>query len=124
MLRLILGRAGSGKTALLFSEIAASCRNKRSGSFLIVPEQYSFEAERTLCRTGGDTISRYAEVLSFTRLANRVFSIYGGVSEDYLDDGGRLLCLYLAAERVKTQIKYYAATLLRPEFLLQLGKML
>lgn len=53
-----------------------------------------------------------------------MFSIYGGVSEEYLDEGGRLLCLYLAAERVKTQIKFYAASLLRPEFLLQLGKMM
>ena len=62
--------------------------------------------------------------MSFTRLASRVFSIYGGVSEEYLDEGGRLLCLYLAADRVKSQIKYYAASLLRPEFLKQLGKML
>lgn len=46
------------------------------------------------------------------------------MSEEYLDEGGRLLCLYLAAERVKTQIKFYAASLLRPEFLLQLGKMM
>ena len=48
MLRLILGRAGTGKTALLFSEIAARCARRQSGSFLIVPEQYSHEAEREL----------------------------------------------------------------------------
>ena len=41
MLRLISGRAGTGKTALLFSEIAARCARRQSGSFLIVPEQYS-----------------------------------------------------------------------------------
>ena len=50
MLRLILGRAGTGKTALLFSEIAARCARRQSGSFLIVPEQYSHEAERELDR--------------------------------------------------------------------------
>ena len=55
----------------------------------IVPEQYSHETERALCARGGDTISRYAEVLSFTRLAARVFSVCGGVCEEYLDENGR-----------------------------------
>ena len=31
----------------------------------------SHETERALCRVAGDTASRYAEVLSFTRLARR-----------------------------------------------------
>ena len=65
MLRLILGRAGTGKTALLFSEIAQRCARRQSGSFLIVPEQYSHEAERELAQRCGDTASLYAEVLSF-----------------------------------------------------------
>ena len=124
MLTLLTGPDRQAGMAQVIDTICARAKEGIAEQIFIVPEQYSFEAERALCRTGGDTISRYAEVLSFTRLANRVFSIYGGVSEDYLDEGGRLLCLYLAAQRVKTQIKYYAASLLRPEFLLQLGKML
>ena len=68
----------------------------------------------------GGTAFRFAEVLRLYEVASRVFSIYGGVSEEYLDEGGRLLCLYLAADRVKSQIKYYASSLLRPEFLKQL----
>ena len=119
MLTLLTGPDRQAGMAQVIDTICARAKEGIAEQIFIVPEQYSFEAERALCRTGGDTISRYAEVLSFTRLANRVFSIYGGVSEDYLDEGGRLLCLYLAAQRVKTQIKYYAASLLRPEFLLQ-----
>ena len=124
MLKLLMGE---DRQAGLDAVIDAICKRAQAGEgdqILIVPEQYSFEAERILCKKGADGISRFAEVLSFTRLASRVFSIYGGVSEEYLDEGGRLLCLYLAAGRVKTQIKYYAASLLRPEFLMQLGKML
>ena len=49
------------------------------------------EAERALCRMGGDGVSRYAEVLSFSRLANRVFQAAGGLGEQELDGGGRLL---------------------------------
>ena len=106
MLHLLTGPDRQANTAHVIETICARARAGIGGQILIVPEQYSFETEQALCRTGGDTISRYAEVLSFTRLAARVFSIYGGVSERYLDEGGRLLCLYLAAERMKTQIKY------------------
>ena len=124
MLTLLLGEDRQAGLKEVIDIICKRAEDGEGNQILIVPEQYSFEAERTLCQTGGDGISRFAEVLSFTRLASRVFSIYGGVSEEYLDEGGRLLCLYLAADRVKSQIKYYAASLLRPEFLKQLGKML
>ena len=124
MLTLLLGEDRQAGLAELIGTICERAQAGEDNQILIVPEQYSFEAERALCQTGGDGISRFAEVLSFTRLASRVFSIYGGVSEEYLDEGGRLLCLYLAADRVKSQIKYYASSLLRPEFLKQLGKML
>ena len=124
MLKLLLGEDRQAGLEQIISIMCMQAPVGTGKNILIVPEQYSFEAERALCRRGGDSVSRYAEVLSFTRLASRVFSIYGGVSEEYLDEGGRLLCLYLAAQRVKTQIKYYAASLLRPEFLMQLGKML
>ena len=124
MLTLLLGEDRQAGLAELIGTICERAQAGEDNQILIVPEQYSFEAERALCQTGGNGISRFAEVLSFTRLASRVFSIYGGVSEEYLDEGGRLLCLYLAADRVKSQIKYYASSLLRPEFLKQLGKML
>ncbi len=124
MLTLLLGEDRQAGLDAIIDTICERAENGEENQILIVPEQYSFAAERMLCQRGGDGISRFAEVLSFTRLASRVLSIYGGVSEEYLDEGGRLLCLYLAAERVKTQIKYYAASILRPEFLMQLGKML
>ena len=69
MLRLIIGPAGSGKTAALTAEIKENMALGIAGSMLIVPEQYSHEAERELCAVCGDALSLYAEVLSFTGLA-------------------------------------------------------
>ena len=54
MVRLILGRAGAGKTARVFDEIAAAVSERREGLVLLVPEQYSHEAERELCRAAGE----------------------------------------------------------------------
>ena len=95
-----------------------------AGQILIVPEQFSHEAERRLCAKGGDSISRYAEVLSLSRLADRVASVHGGVARAYLDKGGRILAMALAAEQAASKIKLYAAVLRRPEFLVDMVRMI
>lgn len=115
--------SGTDRLANSGEVLAQICRSAGQGDgdlILIVPEQFSHEAERALCRAGGDTISRSAEVLSFTRLASRVFSLYGGVCEEYLDEGGRLLTMYLSVQQVLPQIKYYASACTKPEFLKRL----
>lgn len=84
---------------------------------LLVPEQFSHDYERRLCAVFGDTISRYAEVLSFSRLANRVFSINGGIAVPTLDGGGRLLAMAAAVQQLRPQLKSYAAAGAKPEFL-------
>ena len=91
MLTLLCGADRLATSAALLCAVRTRAEAGKGGNILIVPEQYYHETERALCRAGGDTISRYAEVLSFTRLASRVSSIYGGVCEEYLDEGGRLL---------------------------------
>lgn len=106
MVRLILGRAGAGKTARVFSEIADAVREKRGGVVLLVPEQYSHEAERELCRAAGDAMSLYGEVLSFTGLARKVFDQCGG-ARPVMDGGGRLLCMAVAADAVAGSLRVY-----------------
>ena len=69
MLRLFTGAAGSGKTRRVMGEIRDAVRAGQGGVMLIVPEQYSHEAERELCRTCGGSLSLYAEALSFSALA-------------------------------------------------------
>ncbi len=106
MVRLILGRAGAGKTALVFREIAGYVRQGRENMVLLVPEQYSHEAERELCAAAGDALSRYGEVLSFTGLARKVFAQCGG-GRPVMDGGGRLLCMAVAARTVGNRLKVY-----------------
>ncbi len=106
MVRLILGRAGAGKTALVFREIAEYAARGAGSAILLVPEQYSHEAERELCAAAGDTLSRYGEVLSFTGLARKVFSQVGG-ARPTIDGGGRLLCMAVAARAVENELTVY-----------------
>ena len=73
MLRLLLGRAGAGKSTAILRRIAASGGARRQ--LLIVPEQASHETERRLCAVAGNQVSLYAEVLSFTRLGRLRFRL-------------------------------------------------
>ena len=109
MLHLYLGRAKSGKTAAVMDAIRARVIAREGGSVLLVPEQYSHEAETELLRVCGDRLSLYGEVLSFSRLASRVESELGFGRGKTLTKGGKLLCLMLALDAVGSRLKLYGA---------------
>ncbi|PKM74328.1 MAG: ATP-dependent nuclease subunit B [Firmicutes bacterium HGW-Firmicutes-16] len=115
MLKLILGTAGSGKTSLITNEIRKKVMLQEGGIFMLVPEQYSHEAERELCSVCGDNLSLYAEVLSFSRMAVRVFQETGTGGKTPLDKGGRLLCMSLALNEISTRLKLYSSARNRAE---------
>ena len=124
MLELILGRNRAKNTEAVLDRIAAAVARREGGQILIVPEQFSHDAERQLCARCGDTVSLYAEVLSFTRLADRVFSVCGGVCREALDDGGRFTALALALEQVQPRLKVYASARGKPELIVRLADQL
>ncbi|MBQ8026276.1 MAG: PD-(D/E)XK nuclease family protein [Oscillospiraceae bacterium] len=107
MFKLILGRAGSGKTRYIFQEIKALSDAGRDHITLIVPEQYSHEAERMLCDFCGDAVNLHGEVLSFSRLCSRVFSQVGGAADRVLDQGGRVLMMRKAMKSVSSALQVF-----------------
>ncbi|MCL1829574.1 MAG: ATP-dependent nuclease subunit B, partial [Oscillospiraceae bacterium] len=114
MLKLILGRAGSGKTEKIMREINKHIEEKRGDLLLIVPEQYSHEAERELLSVCGAGLSLYGEVVSFSALA-RLIENRTGTHADLIDKGGRLLALSRAVSQVETRLRVYGAARSRPE---------
>jgi ATP-dependent helicase/nuclease subunit B len=78
-----------------------------SGMLLIVPEQYSHDAERQLCAVCGDRLSLHAETLSFTRLSSNVLMETGGAQHKILDAPGQLLALNSALESVALELKVF-----------------
>ena len=124
MLTIVKGADRLSLTQYAFRYIKDDVSERQRAWILIVPEQFSFEAERRLCLSGGDTIGRYAEVLSFSRLADRVAAKQGGIAGEYLDKGGQLLTMALAAEQVASRIKLFASVLRKPEFLMDIVAMI
>ncbi|MCD8382125.1 MAG: PD-(D/E)XK nuclease family protein [Clostridiales bacterium] len=118
MLHLILGRAKTGKTEQIMRTIRQE--GKYRPQVLLVPEQLSHDMERLLCARCGAEASRYAEVLSFTRLAHRVFTQAGGLAAPQLDGGGRLLLMSQAVAAVSGSLRVYARPSRKAAFLEQL----
>lgn len=120
MLHLWLDADRKRNTRRLLDELCARAAQERKQMILLVPEQFSHMAERQLCQCGGDRIGLYAEVLSFSRLANRVFSLHGGAAQAWTDPAGKLLLMSLAVEQVRSRLKIYALGSTKPEFLLEI----
>ena len=117
MLHLLLGRDWTANRDEILRRVAADVKSRRDNRILMVPELISHETERRLCAVAGDTASRYAEVLSFTRLANRVTEDIGCANMECLDNGGRVVAMASAARQLSSRLKAYASVETRPEFL-------
>ena len=117
MLTVILGTDWTVNRRQIFKMIADDVTMRKGGRVLIVPELISHETERQLCAYAGDTASRYAEVLPFTRLYRRVCEILGIGTQECLDNGGRVIAMAASARQLHSQLKSYASVETRPEFL-------
>ncbi len=123
MLRLLLGEDWIRNRDRTLDVVTERVKERKAGTVLLVPEQISHETERRLCDRAGDTASRYAEVLSFTRLCSRVFAQTGGGARQVLDKGGRIIAMAGAAEQVRSRLKTFGALAARPEFLSRMVSM-
>ncbi len=117
MLHLLIGRDWTANRDEILHRIAEDVKSRKPGRILLVPELISHDMERRLCAAAGDTASRYAEVLSFTRLARRVTEATGGAAMECLDAGGRVVAMAAAARQLSSRLKAYASVETRPEFL-------
>ena len=78
---------------------------------LIVPEQYSFAAEKEVLLTLGDVLSQNVTVLSFSRLCDEIERIKGGMSAKDVSDCDKIILMkkavFLSRDRL-TVFRPYA----------------
>ncbi|MBE6925484.1 MAG: hypothetical protein E7461_01445 [Ruminococcaceae bacterium] len=117
MLRVILGTDWVANREEILRQLSDDVKNERENRILMVPELISHDMERRLCEAAGDTASRYAEVLSFTRLTQRVSDYMNIAPEECLDSGGRVVAMAAVAGQLRGSLKAYAAVETKPEFL-------
>ena len=117
MLRIFIGRAGSGKTSAIMREVGEEVRLKRGGNIIIVPDQFSFEAERELLLSCGNTASLYAEIIGFSALKDKLTERIGSDFGNYVDRAGRLISLACAVGELGSELKLFGGALSMPQML-------
>lgn len=106
-LRMIYGRAGCGKSHFCLCDMKDKLQAAKGRLVLIVPEQFSFQAEKKLVEMLGASGVNGAEVLSFRRLAYRVFSEVGGLSRRHVNPAGKSMFILSIIERLKDQLQVF-----------------
>lgn len=117
MLTLLFGTDWKANRDAVLNLIADDVANQRKRRILLVPELISHDTERRLCQVAGDSCSRFAEVVSFSRLTKRICDWAHCGMQECLDNGGRLVAMASAAKQLHSQLKAYAAMETNPEFL-------
>ena len=103
----IAGREGSGKTRACVEEIRALLRRGERALYL-VPEQDTVEAELFLSRELNLDVLWNLEVLSPTRLAQRIRGEAGGSARVLLTDAGRAMALKGALLSLRGSLRYFS----------------
>ena len=104
-LRLIYGKAGTGKSSFIYDEIKNKI-NKKNKIYIITPEQFSFTAEKKLMDSIGTGAVINAEVLTFNRMAYRVIKEVGGINKTDLSKCGKAMLIYDILTKNKKKLKY------------------
>ena len=120
MLRILLSKDWIACRNEILNRMKDDVAQQLPGRILLVPELLSHDMERRLCKTAGVTASRFAEVLSFPRLASRVADRVGNAAIECLDNGGRVVVMAAATRQLHSRLKAYAAVETKPEFLKEL----
>ncbi len=107
MLRFIYGRAATGKTGYIYDCLCNDVKNG-ADSVLLVPEQFTFESERTLLHYLGDAASTKIKVLSFTRLFDEVAGKVGGRTADIISEYDKIILMRLAFDSIRGTLKLWS----------------
>ena len=111
-LQLILGSSGAGKSHYLYTHIIEeSMKNPDRNYIVVVPEQYTMAIQKRLVSMHPRKGILNIDVVSFERLAYKVFEEVGEDNLEVLDDTGKNLIIKRVLEQNKDRLKYFGSNL-------------
>lgn len=105
-LQFIFGNSGSGKSHYLYQKVIEDSMNHPDLNYLVlVPEQFTMQTQKDLCTLHPWHGIMNIDVLSFGRLAHRIFEETGQDTKRVLDDEGKNLILRKIAGDYENELK-------------------
>lgn len=105
-LQFVFGNSGSGKSGYIYEQILTQAAENPDKNYLIlVPEQFTMQTQRELVSRQKNHAIMNVDVLSFARLAYRVFDELGKQDIIVLEDTGKNLVMRKVAEQKKKELR-------------------
>lgn len=116
-LRLVLGGSGYGKSGYIFEQlIEMSVKNPDKNYIIVVPEQFTMQTQKEIVERHPNHGVLNIDIVSFNRLAFRVFEELGISNLSVLDDTGKTLILKRIIEENRDRLNIYKSKVNKPGF--------
>ena len=124
-LQFIMGNSGSGKSYCLYDTVVREAiENPDKNYLVIVPEQFTMQTQKDLCLAHPKGGIMNIDVLSFGRLAYRVFEEVGQDARVVLDDEGKNLVLRKIAGECEKDLKVFKGNLKKQGYISEVKSVL
>lgn len=108
--RFLLGASGSGKSKQIYTDIIeASMQNPNRNFYLIVPEQYTMEAQRELVSMHPAGGMMNIDAIGMNRLSYRIFDELGIGTGQVLEDFGKSMLIKKILCEQREQLQVYGS---------------
>ena len=124
-LQLMVGRSGSGKTSIVYENlIRESLDHPDQYFFLIVPEQYTLQTQKDIVEKHVKNGTMNIDIVSFPRLAYRIFEELSYFPNQILEDMGKRMILRRILEEEKGNLKVFGSSIKKPGFVEEMKSMI
>lgn len=124
-LQFIIGGSGSGKTRRLYEDLIRQSIEEPEGRFFaIVPEQFTMQTQKDIVTLHPCHGVMNIDIVSFERLAYRIFEELAVENLAVLDDMGKSMVLRKVSSGVKKDLKLFGGHLEKAGFIGELKSML
>ena len=117
-LQFIMGPSGSGKSHYLYQKVTEeSLKNPEKNYIVLVPEQFTMQTQKDFVMASPRKGILNVDVLSFNRLAYRIFEETGENNRLVLDDVGKSFVIRKIAGDYEQELKVLGGNLKKPGFI-------
>lgn len=124
-IQFILGASGSGKSTYIYNQIIEKSMLDETGMYyLIVPEQYTLEAQRDIVTMHPKHGTMNIDAIGFNRLAYRVFDELGINTGQVLMDFGKSMLVKKIMWENRDSLKVYGSSISKMGFIDEMKSMM
>ncbi|MFR9133329.1 PD-(D/E)XK nuclease family protein [Frisingicoccus sp.] len=124
-LQMVIGGAGTRRSEIMYRKlIEESLAAPEQNFYLVVPEQYTMQTQMKMTELHPGHGVMNVDVVSFPRLAYRVFDELGGIRKTILEDTGKSMVIRRLLSEHKNELEAFASSVGKSGFVGQAKSML